>query len=143
MSAKDSSEMSAQIQSFAHAYASITGMHLRSGLAFDRERQLFDVIKAGVTLADFEMVLRHLMWQIKQGKRNLGAVRWSNIVARIDLLDEEIQMAKAERRNAKPAPSPKERVLNQLRPTYGNVDESHCSARHVKELIEELKRAAE
>lgn len=137
------SDQSTDVASLLEIYSRITGIRFRMGLAFDRERQAFELLRAGITLAEFEMVLTHLMGKVRRGERNIGCVRWSTIVGRLDVLDEEIGMAQAERRNLRPAPTPKEQALQQLHPTVSQTTTETASARQGREIaiaaLEKLK----
>lgn len=143
MSAQDAIDIHLQVAELLEIYSRVTGIRFRMGLAFDRERQAFELLRAGITLAEFEMVLTHLMAKVRKGERNIGCVRWSTIVGRIDVCEEELGMAQAERRNLRPAPTPKEQALQQLRPTVSQTTTETASARQGREIaiaaLEKLK----
>src|SRR5512135_2001209 len=74
----------------------------------------------GWGVEELRFVIGHIESQIKKGRRWPGALRWSRLIQQADNFEEELNLARAEKRNAKPAPSSKDRVLEQARPTVSN-----------------------
>jgi hypothetical protein len=95
----------------------------------------------GWGVEDLRTVIGHLQQQIAKGKRYHGALRWSRLIQQADVFEEELILANAERRNAKPHVTPKEQVVQQFRPTVVSAPVK-SDAKHVGELIAELKRSA-
>ncbi len=63
----------------AHAlYCRLTGQ--RVSLRFDRERMWFELFRAGFTEADVQSVIRYLQREIRHGRRNVGALKLSNLL---------------------------------------------------------------
>jgi len=63
----------------AHAlYCRLTGQHLP--IRYDRERQWYELLRAGHTLADVEHVVRYLQREIRATRRNVGALKLSNLL---------------------------------------------------------------
>jgi len=59
-------------------YCQLTGQSLRLG--FDRERQWYEWLRAGFTLADLRRVVAYLQREIREGHRNVGALKLSNLL---------------------------------------------------------------
>ena len=135
-------DIQSQISCFASAYAKLTGFNLQHRGVFDhRERAWFDFIKAGFSIADLETVILHLKRGIREGKRNPGALRFSNLIERADLFGEELELAKAQKRNLRPAPTPRERVMQQARPVVCDQTQGD-TAKPISFYIEQLREAA-
>ena len=67
----------------AHAlYCRITGQ--RVSLHFDRERLWYELFKAGFTEADVQHLIRYLQREIRQGRRNVGALKLSNLLVGLE-----------------------------------------------------------
>ena len=59
-------------------YCQLTGQNLRLG--FERERQWYEWLRAGFTLEDLRRVILYLQREIRQGRRNVGALKLSNLL---------------------------------------------------------------
>ena len=59
-------------------YCQLTGQSLRLG--FDRERQWYEWLRVGFTLADLRRVIAYLQREIREGRRNVGALKLSNLL---------------------------------------------------------------
>jgi hypothetical protein len=67
-----------QITALHQLYCQLTGQSLRLG--FDRERQWFEWLRAGFTPADLRRVIAYLQREIREGRRNVGALKLSNLL---------------------------------------------------------------
>src|SRR5512136_741542 len=67
-----------QIAAAHQLYCHLTGQGLRLG--FDRERQWYEWLRAGFTLQDLRRVVSYLQREIREGRRNLGALKLSNLL---------------------------------------------------------------
>jgi hypothetical protein len=138
-------DMPAKIRHVHDFWCVATGQQLRLGIcdAF-RERAWFDFIQAGFTEHDVLAVVTHLRREIGNGTRNPGALKFSNMIAQLDRFEEDLEVAKATARNRKTAPTPRERVLEQARPTVVPMTpkDAQITAKPVGELIAELRRSA-
>lgn len=86
----------------AHAlYGRLTGQHL--SLRFDRERAWFEFLKAGYTLEDLRRVITYLQKEIRAGRRNVGALKLSNLL-QLDRFEEDGNISRV--RLAPPQPEP-------------------------------------
>jgi len=134
-----------KIECLALCYKKITGIDLKHmGIIDHRERSWFEFLRAGFTVQDLETVLLWLKKGIREDKRQIGCLRFSNLVERLDRFGEELAMAKAENRNARPAPTPKERVLAQARPVAVDVPPAGYTntAKPISYWIEQMREAA-
>ena len=92
--------------------------------------------RRGLGEEDLKLVVTHLRRGIRDGKRNLGALRFSNLIERPDLFEEEVSQARAELRNARPQATPKDRVLS----ATGRVsDAPMADPVHASVVVEKLK----
>ena len=72
-------------------YCRLTGQTLR--LAFDRERLWFELLRAGYTLQDVRSVILYLQRQIRAQRRNVGALKLSNLL-QPDHFEEDLQISR-------------------------------------------------
>ena len=85
----------------AHAlYGRLTGQ--RVSLRFDRERLWFELFRAGFTEADLQRVIRYLQREIREGRRNVGALKLSNLL-QLDRFEEDLNISRVLLYAPKPA----------------------------------------
>lgn len=72
-------------------YCRLTGQALR--LAFDRERAWYDLLRAGYTLDDLAAVIAYLQREIRAARRNVGALKLSNLL-QLDRFEEDLQISR-------------------------------------------------
>ena len=97
----------------AHAlYCRLTGQ--RVSLRFDRERLWYEFFHAGFTQADLQRVVSYLQREIREGRRNVGALKLSNLL-QLDRFEEDINISRVQLYAPKPSnpvapplPNPKE-----------------------------------
>ena len=86
----------------AHAlYCRLTGQ--RVSLRFDRERLWYELFQAGFNEADLQRVIRYLQREIREGRRNVGALKLSNLL-QLDRFEEDLNISRV--RLISPAPRP-------------------------------------
>ena len=86
----------------AHAlYCRLTGQ--RVSLRFDRERLWYELFHAGFKEADLQRVIRYLQREIREGRRNIGALKLSNLL-QIDRLEEDLNISRVQLYAPKPSP---------------------------------------
>ena len=86
----------------AHAiYCRLTGQ--RVSLRFDRERLWYELFQAGFNEADLQKVIRYLQREIREGRRNVGALKLSNLL-QIDRFEEDLNISRVQL--YAPTPSP-------------------------------------
>jgi hypothetical protein len=119
--------LAAQIQRLHQTYGQLTGQNL--SLRFDRERLWYEFLRAGFTDADLVQVVVYLQKEIRHARRNIGALKLSNLL-QLDRFEEDLNISRIRLRPAAdpplqspsaPAASPdqqirgRQRALDQLR----------------------------
>jgi hypothetical protein len=61
-----------------HRYCQLTGQSLR--LAFDRERMWYELLRLGYSPQDLRTVITYLQREIRAQRRNVGALKLSNLL---------------------------------------------------------------
>lgn len=85
----------------AHAlYCRLTGQ--RVSLRFDRERLWYELFRAGFTQADLQKVIRYLQREIREGRRNVGALKLSNLL-QLDRFEEDLNISRVRLYAPKPS----------------------------------------
>ena len=88
----------------AHAlYCRLTGQ--RVSLRFDRERLWFELFRAGFTEADLQTVIVYLQREIRHGRRNVGALKLSNLLEP-DRFEEDLNISRVALNPPKPPKTP-------------------------------------
>lgn len=88
----------------AHAlYCRLTGQ--RVSLRFDRERLWYELFQAGFDETDLQRVIRYLQREIREGRRNVGALKLSNLL-QIDRFEEDLNISRVALYAPKPSPPP-------------------------------------
>jgi hypothetical protein len=125
--------LASQIQELHQTYGQLTGQNL--SLRFDRERLWYEFLRAGFTKADLTQVVVYLQKEIRQTRRNVGALKLSNLL-QLDRFEEDLNISRIRLRpaaappkaSAAPAASPAEqaqgrqRALEQLRRLKETLD---------------------
>lgn len=89
----------------AHAlYCRLTGQ--RVSLRFDRERLWYELLHAGFNEAHLQRVIRYLQREIREGRRNVGALKLSNLL-QLDRFEEDLNISRVQLYAPKPSsPTP-------------------------------------
>jgi hypothetical protein len=83
-------------------YCRQTAQHL--ALRFDRERLWYEFLRAGFTPADLERVISYLQKEIRAQRRNVGALKLSNLL-QLDRFEEDLNISRV-RLHSPPKPRP-------------------------------------
>lgn len=126
-----------EIQNIHRLYCQLTRMEV--SLEFGRERAWFEFLRR-FNQEDLRLVISRIQKGISKGERNLGALRFRNLIESIDYFEEELAMARAEARVKKPAP--REVAIRDLRPQVAQTIHSAITAQPIAHYIEALRRAA-
>ena len=112
-------------------YCQLTGQSLR--LAFDRERMWFELQRAGYTLQDVRSVILYLQREIRAQRRNVGALKLSNLL-QPDRFEEDLQISRVRLRPpTQPAP-PTPPPLNPEQQQQGRQRALQC-LRQIKAVL--------
>lgn len=95
------SSIPAQLEQLHQTYCRLTGQNL--SLRFDRERLWFEFLRAGFTLADLTQVVRYLQREIRHTRRNVGALKLSNLL-QLDRFEEDLNISRVRLTAATPTP---------------------------------------
>lgn len=135
--------MQAEIDYLDTAYQKLSGVKFKArGVITGREDGWFRFVNAGFTAYDLETVILWLKGRVRQGKRDIGCLRWSSLIGQPDRFDEELGLCLAEKRNERPPVSPKARVLAQARPNVCEAVETGHEARPISFWVEQMRQAA-
>ena len=114
----------AAIQQAHQLYCQLTGQTLR--LAFDRERMWFELLRAGYTLQDLRCVILYLQREIRAQRRNVGALKLSNLL-QPDRFEEDLQISRVRLRPpTAPTPPPPLPRLNPEQQQQGRQRALQC-----------------
>jgi hypothetical protein len=91
-----------QIRAAHELYCRLTGQALRLG--YERERQWYELLRQGFTLEDLRRVIVYLQREIREGRRNVGALKLSNLL-QPDRFEEDLHI-RGLRLQAPPRPTP-------------------------------------
>jgi hypothetical protein len=74
-------------------------------LRFDRERLWCEFLRAGFNAQDLERVLSYLQREIRSQRRNIGALKLSNLL-QLDRFEEDLNISRVRLRPPTPPPKP-------------------------------------
>ena len=121
----------AQLEELHQNYCRLTGQNL--SWRFDRERLWWDFLHAGFTLADLTQVIRYLQKEIRHTRRNVGALKLSNLL-QLDRFEEDLNISRV---RLVPEPPPKPPIT--LAPT-GSPAEQERGRQRALEQLRQLKQ---
>ena len=107
-------------------YSQLTGQSLT--LRFDRERLWYEFLRAGFTLEDLDQVVRYLQKEIRHTRRNVGALKLSNLL-QLDRFEEDLNISRVRLVSAPPPPP-----NLQLVPTLSPVQQERGRQRALEQL---------
>jgi len=113
-------------------YCQLTGQSLR--LAFDRERMWFELLRLGYSLQDLRTVITYLQREIRSQRRNVGALKLSNLL-QPDRFEEDLQIRRVRLRTpapTRPAPPPA---------PAGSIAEQQQGRQRALECLRQIKAA--
>jgi hypothetical protein len=97
-------------------------------LRFDRERLWYEFLRAGFNAQDLKRVLSYLQKEIGSERRNIGALKLSNLL-QLDRFEEDLNISRVRLRP--PAPPPK--------PTVPPSPEPEIDEQERRKILEELR----
>lgn len=122
----------ATLQQLHKTYCQLTGQSL--SLRFDRERLWFEFLRAGFTLADLLQVVRYLQREIRHTRRNVGALKLSNLL-QLDRFEEDLNISRVRLTASPPAKTPAT-----LLPPARSPAEQERGRQHALEQLRRLKQ---
>ncbi len=123
------SSVLAQVEQIHLTYCRLTGQSL--SLRFDRERLWFEFLRAGFTLADLVAVVRYLQKEIRHARRNVGALKLSNLL-QLDRFEEDLNISRV-RLTPSPPPQPQAPAALQA-PTCSPAQQQRGRQRALEQL---------
>ncbi len=123
------------IQQAHRLYCQWTGQQLQ--LRFDRERLWYEFLRAGFTLEDLGQVVRYLQKEIRHTRRNVGALKLSNLL-QLDRFEEDLHISRVQLAPALPPPPHFQRVSS-LSPAQQERGRQ-CALDQLRELKDRLRR---
>ena len=118
--------MTERIQQAHALYGRLTGQ--RVSLRFDRERLWYELFQAGFTEADLHRVIGYLQREIREGRRNVGALKLSNLL-QLDRFEEDLNISRV-RLYAPKVPTPAAPP-----PTPTNPQEDQAARQRALEIL--------
>lgn len=94
--------MAERIDQLHQLYGRLTGQNL--SLGFDRQRLWYEFLHAGFSAAQLTQVIGYLQKEIRQSRRNVGALKLSNLL-QLDRFEEDLNISRV-RLRPPPAPRP-------------------------------------
>ena len=124
-----------QIDHLHARYCRLTGQSL--SLGFDRQRLWYEFLRAGFTAEDLERVIRYLQREIRRERRNVGALKLSNLL-QLDRFEEDLNISRVRLR---PSP-PREPQSSSSPPTCSPAEQEQGrqnAIRRLRQLQENLR----
>jgi hypothetical protein len=81
-------------------YCQLTNQKL--SLRFDRERLWYEFLRAGFSIEDLKRVVAYLQKEIRASRRNVGALKLSNLL-QLDRFEEDLNISNVRLRSAPPS----------------------------------------
>ena len=117
----------------AHAlYGRLTGQ--RVSLRFDRERLWYELFHAGFNEADLRRVITYLQREIREGRRNVGALKLSNLL-QLDRFEEDLNISRVRLY----PPKPEKAVLTSPSVPPPSPEEAEAGRRRALEILAKFR----
>jgi len=100
------------------------------------DASLFPFVRAGFTADDMRTVVEHMLRENKRNHFQYG-LKLSPLLNDLQRFNDLLEEAKAKNRNCRPAPTAKEKALNQLRPALGE-NLTSTGALTVKDILRKV-----
>ena len=94
----------ADLRATHELYCQLTGQKL--SLRFDRERLWYEFLRAGFSAQDLKRVVAYLQKEIRASRRNVGALKLSNLL-QLDRFEEDLNISNVRLRSALPPQAPR------------------------------------
>ena len=108
-------------------YCQLTAQKL--SLRFDRERLWYEFLRAGFSATDLEQTITYLQREIRAQRRNIGALKLSNLL-QLDRFEEDLNISRVRLR----APTPKRPQPPQESSPSTSFEEDHRMLQQLREF---------
>lgn len=98
-----------KINSLARTFTDLTGYRIRESYLMQCEAR--EWLEAGFTEDDLKVVVWRIKKTVESERIRQSMLRWSFLIGNLVRFEEELQEAKATKRNHRPAPTNREKVL--------------------------------
>ena len=102
-SGKNTPSCSQSVRELHELYCHWTAQTL--SLRFDRERLWYEFLRAGFNAQDLKRVLSYLQKEIRSERRNIGALKLSNLL-QLDRFEQDLNISRVRLRPPTPPPKP-------------------------------------
>jgi hypothetical protein len=133
-SGQSTQSLSQSVQELHQLYCQWTAQAL--SLRFDRERLWYEFLRAGFNAQDLKRVLSYLQNEIRSQRRNIGALKLSNLL-QLDRFEEDINISRVRLRP--PAPPPKATLQPPPEPEVDD-QQRHKIGQQLKMFRQQLRR---
>ena len=114
-------------------YCQLTGQKLT--LRFDRERLWYEFLRAGFSAQDLKSVVAYLQKEIRASRRNVGALKLSNLL-QLDRFEEDLNISNVRLRSSPPPQSPRSTPIDPPPPTPAPVRRGAISEFRLRALYQ-------
>jgi hypothetical protein len=126
----------ADLRATHELYCQLTGQKL--SLRFDRERLWYEFLRAGFIAQDLKRVVAYLQKEIRASRRNVGALKLSNLL-QLDRFEEDLNISIVRLRSAPPPQPPRSTPTDPPPPTPAELHDLRQEAKAaVARLRQEL-----
>jgi hypothetical protein len=116
----------ADLRATHQLYCQLTGQKL--SLRFDRERLWYEFLRAGFSAQDLKRVVAYLQKEIRASRRNVGALKLSNLL-QLDRFEEDLNISNVRLRSAPPPQSPRSTSTDPPPPTPAELHDLRQEAK--------------
>lgn len=113
-------------------YCRLTAQTL--SLRFDRERLWHEFLRAGFSAADLERVVTYLQKQIRAERRNVGALKLSNLL-QLDRFEEDLNISRVRLKPKVPRPNPALQPIPDPQPDEQEFQRVHDELRRFRQQM--------
>jgi hypothetical protein len=116
----------ADLRATHQLYCQLTGQKL--SLRFDRERLWYEFLRAGFSAQDLKRVVAYLQKEIRASRRNVGALKLSNLL-QLDRFEEDLNISNVRLRSAPPPQPPRSTPTDPPPPTPAELHDLRQQAK--------------
>jgi len=116
----------AAVRATHELYCQLTAQKL--SLRFDRERLWYEFLRAGFSARDLKGVVAYLQKEIRASRRNIGALKLSNLL-QLDRFEEDLNISNVRLRSAPSPRSPRSKPTDPPSPTPAQLQDLRQQAK--------------